>query len=281
MEYVNYNGQLLRADQPVLKANNRAFKYGDGLFESIRMCDGKLPFLKDHIVRLQSGMHLLKMNIPQNYSTNYFEKEILELASRSDITSNARIRLTVFRKEGGLYSPANNDVEFLIEINPLASSQYIINERGLNIDVFYEVTKTVDKTAILKTCNALPYVLAALYRQKQGLDECIILNTHGRVSDAISSNIFMVYDNKIITPLLSESCIRGIMRNHVLKLAKSYGIVTEEVRMIPEDLLIAEEVFLTNAIMGVQWVEKYRNKTYTNQVACSLVEKVNEYIQSY
>lgn len=278
MEYINYNGQFFPSTQPILKATNRSFKYGDGLFESIRLMDGKIPFIKDHIVRLQNGMHLMKMDIPTNYSTTYFQTQILELAIKNDIGKNGRARITVFRKEGGLYTPATNEVEYLLELNPLASATYTLNEKGMAIDVFYDVAKTTDKTTILKSCNSLPYVLAALYKQEKGLDESIILNTHGRIADTVSSNLFIVHGNKIITPLLSESSVRGIMRNHVLKIAQSAGLQAEEGRLIPEDLLQADEVFLTNAIRGILWVSSFRGKQYTNEVAKLLVDKINESI---
>ncbi len=278
-EYINYNGSFHEASEPILKASNRAFRYGDGLFESIRMSHGKLPFLKDHIVRLQSGMHLLKMNIPTTYSTNYFYDIIMELAEKNGVEEHGRVRLSVFRKEGGLYSPANNDVEFLLEINPLGSGDFILNEKGLNIDVFYDVTKNVDKTAILKTCNSLPYILAALYKQEKGLDDCVLLNTNGRVADTISSNIFIVHNNRIITPPLSESCVRGIMRNHILKFVKSLGVLVEEAKLSPDDLTHADEVFLTNAIRGILWVGKFREKSYSNAISSMLLEKTNEYIR--
>lgn len=275
VEYINFNGSILPADQLIFKANNRGFRYGDGLFESMRYIKGKLKFPEMHIDRIQKGMKLLRFDNCSLIDAWFLREKVEELVRRNRIGADARIRLTVFRDSEGLYSPVSNKFGYVLEIQKLDESEYVLNKKGLIIDVYDEIPKPVNALSNLKTCNAMIYVLAGIYKNQNALDEVLILNHHGFLCESMSSNVFVVYDRKLYTPALNEGCISGVMRQVVMRLAKENDIELVEAQINPDILNEADEVFLTNAAKGIQWVMGYNNKRYFNEVSRFLSEKLN------
>ena len=273
--YLNFNGSIIPSDQLIFEANNRGFRYGDGLFESMRFLKGKLKFAEMHVDRIQKGMKLLKFDNCSTIDNWFIREKTEELIRRNKAGADSRIRLTVYRDSGGLYSPDSNKFAYLLELQKLDDSQYIINKKGLIIDVYDEVPKPVNILSNSKTCNAMIYVLAGIYKNQNALDEVLILNQHGFLCESISSNVFVVYDRKLYTPALNEGCIAGVMRQVVMRLAKENNIELVEAQINPDILNEADEVFLTNAVKGIQWVMGYNNKRYFNEVSRFLNEKLN------
>ena len=274
-QFINFDGNILPADQMVFSINNRAFRYGDGLFESMRYMKGELRFPDLHIERIRKGMKLLKFDNYSQIDTWFIREKAEELIRRNKTGQDARLRLTVFRDAGGLYSPTANKMAYVLESQKLEESQYTINAKGLIIDVFDEIPKPVNILSNLKTCNALIYVLAGIFKNQNDLDEVLVLNQNGFLCESMSSNVFVVYDRKLYTPALNEGCIAGVMRQVVMRLAKENGIELVEAQINPEILNEADEVFLTNAGRGIQWVMGYNNKRYFNEVSRFLNEKLN------
>lgn len=274
-QFINFDGNILPADQQVFSINNRAFRYGDGLFESMRYMKGELRFPDLHIERIRKGMKLLKFDKYSQIDAWFIREKAEELLRRNKTGPDARLRLTVFRDAGGLYSPTGNKMAYVLESQKLEESQYTINAKGLIIDVFDEIPKPVNILSNLKTCNALIYVLAGIFKNQNALDEVLVLNQNGFLCESMSSNVFVVYDRKLYTPALNEGCIAGVMRQVVMRLAKENGIELVEAQINPEILNEADEVFLTNAGRGIQWVMGYNNKRYFNEVSRFLNEKLN------
>ncbi len=274
-QFINFDGNILPADQLVFSINNRAFRYGDGLFESMRYMKGELRFPDLHMERIRKGMKLLKFDNYSQIDTWFIREKAEELIRRNKTGQDARLRLTVFRDAGGLYSPTANKMAYVLESQKLEESQYTINAKGLIIDVFDEIPKPVNILSNLKTCNALIYVLAGIFKNQNDLDEVLVLNQNGFLCESMSSNVFVVYDRKLYTPALNEGCIAGVMRQVVMRLAKENGIELVEAQINPEILNEADEVFLTNAGRGIQWVMGYNNKRYFNEVSRFLNEKLN------
>ncbi len=275
LDYINFNGSILPADQLIFRANNRGFRYGDGLFESMRFLKGKLKFPEMHIDRIQKGMKLLRFDNSSLIDTWFIREKVEELIRRNKAGADARVRLTVFRDSDGLYSPVSNKYAYLLETQKLDESQYALNKKGLIIDVYDEIPKPVNALSNLKTCNAMIYVLAGIYKNQNGLDEVLVLNQHGFLCESMSSNVFVVYDRKLYTPALNEGCIAGVMRQVVMRLAKENDIELVEAQINPDILNEADEVFLTNAAKGIQWVMGYNNKRYFNEVSRFLNGKLN------
>jgi branched-subunit amino acid aminotransferase/4-amino-4-deoxychorismate lyase len=274
-QYILHNDKFLLATDPILTAQNRAFKYGDGLFESMRMFGGKLQFAEKHADRLAAGMKALKMDSFEMMDEFFLRQKAGELFKKNKFKEGARLRLSVYRAEGGLYTPETNNIEYLLEATETTTENYGFNKKGLIVDVFDELTKSPDKLSNFKTSNSLLYVLAGIYKKQHGLDDAFILNNAGFLCESISSNVFVVYDKQIYTPALTEGCIAGTMRSVIMEIAKYNRIPLIEAQINPEVLNEAEEVFITNAINGIQWVMGYGKKRYFNEVSKLLSGKLN------
>ena len=274
-QFINLNGSIISSDHQIFTVSNRGFRYGDGLFESMRYMNGELKFPDLHIDRVLKGMKILKLENGFHLDSWFLREKVDELARRNKIGPNARFRLTVFRDSGGLYSPDSNKMAYVLESKSMDESQYTFNNKGLIIDVYDELTKSVNILSNLKTCNSLIYVLAGIFKNQHKLDEVMILNQYGFLCESISSNVFVVYDRKLYTPSLNEGCIGGVMRQVVMRLAIENGIELIEAQVNPDILNEADEVFITNAAKGIQWVMGYNSKRYFNEMSKFLSEKLN------
>jgi len=270
---INFNGKIVDAEQPIINFQNRAFQYGDGVFETIRMFDGKIPFLKYHIERMRKGLDLLKFKTPKKYNASFFSKEIKKIAQ-----GNARIKIIVFRDDGGLYTPKNNRPKFLIQSSPLKDSEFILNKKGLTIDFFEDQKLSISPLSNIKSCNSIPYILASLFKKEQNLSDCIMFNQKDRIAEGSSSNIFLLKKNKLITPSLSEGCIDGVLRKVIIDTAEEINLKIKEKKVSLNSLKNAEEIWLTNSISGIRWVSEIKNfrKITPPLIAPQIVNSINQ-----
>lgn len=276
--YINFNSFLYEEDEKVFTVNNRAFKYGDALFETIRIINGEPCFLEDHFIRLKKGMKVLKMHA-DTISFNELEDQIIRLIEKNHIKKGGRVRLTVFRSSDGFYTPEGDEgISYVIEALPLKEDIYELNEKGISIDIYDELKRSRNKLSQIKTTNNIPYVLAGIYKRENNLDDCMVLNDNDRIVEAISSNIFLYKNNNLYTPSLDEGCIDGVMRRQILKIAKELKINVFEGMVNGNMLLQADELFLTNAIKGIEWVVAYRGKRYFNKATKEIVEQLNKLV---
>lgn len=278
-KYISLNSQYLPADLPHISHTNRSFCYGDGLFETIHANAVNLHFFKDHYERLISGMKALKMEIPRGFSPEFLEKEISGLIKRNRMFTGNRIRLSVFRNPGGAYTPKDQTVSWMVEVSSLPGVDYQLNERGLMIDIYPEMKKPVNLISGFKSSNALLYTLAGVYKNEKGLDDCLIINERNHISEAISSNVFLVKNNSLHTPPASEGPVLGILRKQLLMLAKQMRISVFEQDIQPGYLLDADECFLTNTVSGIRWVMGFRHKRFYNKLGQELLHALNQLIK--
>lgn len=271
--FILINDEFVPANQAIFRSSNRGFKFGDGIFESMRMCNGKLQFAELHADRLRAAMKAIKLDGYTLFDDYFLNQKTTELAKKNKFNGNARFRLSVYRDGEGLYTPLSNKPGYLLEATALPSANFELNQKGLIIDVYDEITKPINKLSNYKTTNALLYVMAGLFQKQHRLDEAIILNENGFLCESTSSNVFVVYNKQIYTPALSEGCVAGVMRSVVLKLAKTNDIPLVEAQISPEILKEADEVFVTNAASGIRWVMGYGKKRYFNEMAKLILTK--------
>lgn len=232
-------------------------------------------FLRDHVSRIKLGMTVLRMNVPAEFNSDNINELVIHLLKHNTHAPNARIRLTVFRNEGGYYSPKTNDISFLIESEEMAG-KFELNTRGFWVDIYADIKKPVNKLSNLKTGNAMLYVMAGIAKQSMKLDECFLVNDSGAVCESISSNVFVVKNGTIYTPPLSEGCVAGIMRKQIMNLAHENKILSFESPLTTYTLLNADEIFLSNSIRGIQWVGQFKDKFYTNKMSQLFIDKLNK-----
>ncbi len=274
--YINFNGRLYKQKECAHALDNRGLKYGDGLFETIRVFEGKMPFLPFHFKRLTAGMKVLQMEVPKHFTLKFLKKEIRKIIMSKE---NARIRITVFRDGGGKYAPIENGIHYFIERELLYSAAFELNGKGWQVNFFEDCTVHHSKISPFKTCNSLPYILGSLFYKKNKLDDALILNPYFRVAESTHSNIFIVKKKKVITPPLTEGCVNGSMRSTIIGLCKKEKISLKEKPIIPDMIWEADEVFLTNASNGIRWVERIGEQVYTKKkMAKRLLKLLNEIV---
>jgi branched-chain amino acid aminotransferase len=278
-QFINHNGDFVLADQPVVKATNRSFRYGDALFETIRIANFKPQFLKEHLQRLTNGMRVLKMQPNPIFSESFFEQAILELAQKNGVASDGRVRLTVYRNDGGFYAPSDNTVSFLMEVSSLDEKGYTLNQKGYTVDLYTEIKKSLGPLASIKSANSMLYVMAGIFKNANNLDDCILVNDKVSITEAISSNIFAVKNGVLYTSPVEDGCVDGVMRKKIIEIAEANRIAVYELSVMQSVLLGADELFLTNAINGIRWVVAYKQKRYFNTTSKKLTDKLNELIQ--
>lgn len=275
MLYVNNNGEILENDGATIKSGNRAFLYGDGLFESIRIMNGKVLNFTNHYKRMLLGAEKLKIRIPSFMNEDFMLQKINELIQKSEIREGGKCRLSFDRCAGGTYAPESNDVSYFIEVYPLISNRFELNSKGLEVDLYMEMKKEKTSISNFKTKNGLLYVLASISAKEKGLDDYLICNTEGGIIEGTSSNLFVVSNGVLYTPGLEEGCLAGTMRMQVINMALQSGMKVYECNLLPQNLLIADEIFLTNAISGLIWIGGYRTKRYHNNISRNLVQILN------
>ena len=260
---VNFNGALISSENIKLSLENRAFKYGDAIFETVKVLHKKVVFWEDHYFRLMASMRMLRMKIPIEFTLEFLEQEILKTVAAQEQANAYRIRLNVFRKDGGLYTPKTNKIDFTIEVKESAYQ----TKDSYSLDVYKDFYNYSGLLSTIKTNNRMVNTLASIFADENDLDNCILLNEKKGVVEVTNGNIFVVKGNVVKTPALTEGCIKGIIRLKVLEiLFKNKELTIEETAISPFEIQKADEVFITNAIIGVQPVTSYKKKTFTTEI---------------
>ena len=273
--YCILDGQLMAASEPLLGPDNRAFRYGDGVFETIRIVRGQVFCFEHHYSRLKSGLGALRIDLQPIFTQRYFEDQITKLIERNQISHGGIARLQVFRGGTGTYKPTLNSASYVLTVVPHSENDFEMNDHGQTVGIFSEIPKTTNKLSNFKTANALTYILAGIYAKEQHLDEALLLNQKGMILEATSSNLFIVSNGVLYTPALEDGCVGGTMRMKVINLALENEMKIYECSLTPQNLLAADEVFLTNSIAGLRWIKSYQNKRYFNKTSRFLTEKLN------
>lgn len=276
---INFNGTLVPNSANQL-ANNRGFLFGDGVFETVKVLDGRVLFLEDHYFRLMSGMRIVRMEIPMDFTMEYFESQMLDTAKANDCANSARVRMTVYRDSEGLYLPQNNKVGYLIHASALETTLYTINDSSYEVDLYKDFYVTRQLLSSVKTTNRMINITGSIFANENGLQNCLLLNDDKNVIEALQGNLFMLVGNTLTTPPVADGCLNGVMRKQLLALAmKIEGLKVVEESISPFDLQKADELFVTNVILGIQPITKYRKKEFGNTVARQLLVRLNSQIR--
>jgi branched-chain amino acid aminotransferase len=276
---INFNGQLIETSANELY-NNRAFLFGDAVFETLKVSDNKILFFEDHYFRLMSSMRILRMEIPMNFTMEYIENQILNLVSTKEKSPAFRVRITVYRDSEGYYLPTNNEVGFLIKALPLDNPLYAFSDDAYEVDLYKDFYVTKQLLSSVKSTNRAINITGSIFAKENGLDNCLLLNDAKNIVETLNGNIFMLTDNKLITPPISEGCIGGIMRKQILALAKKHSVIeVSEAVISPFDLQKADELFTTNIIQGIQPITKYRKKEFSTNLSKDLLVRLNALIR--
>jgi branched-chain amino acid aminotransferase len=275
---INYNGEIQSSDT-TLSNTNRGFLYSDGVFETLKIVNNKILFLEDHYFRLMASMRIVRMQIPNNFTLEYLEEQVLNLAKANNCENSARVRLTVFRNDGGFYLPQTRTVSFLIQVSPLNETHYSFSDAMYEVDLYKDFYITKQLLSTIKTTNKMINITGSIFADENDLQNCLLLNNEKNVVEALNGNLFMLIGNQLITPSIEDGCLNGIMRKQVLQVARKIeDIEVLEQPISPFDLQKADELFITNVITGIQPITKYRKKEYKSDLSKMLLEKINDLI---
>ena len=276
---ISINGNILQQSNIVIE-QNRGFLYGDAVFETFKVLDGKVLFAEDHYFRLMASMRILRMEIPMHFTMEYMENAVTTLTGKLGISAAARARLTFFRKPGGFYLPEDNNTEFIITAQAIAEPLYHFSNEIYEVDLYKDFYVTRQLLSTLKTSNKAVHITGSIYANENGLQNCLLVNDEKNVVEALNGNIFMVLGNTLVTPPIADGCLNGIMRKQVIALAgKTEGLHLEERSVSPFELQKANELFVTNVIKGIVPITRYRKKEYTSETAAALLKKLNVQIR--
>ncbi|WP_423819515.1 aminotransferase class IV [Salinimicrobium sp. TIG7-5_MAKvit] len=274
---VNINGQLFEEKEASLSIANRGFAYGDAVFETIRVINGRIIFWEDHYFRLMASMRIMRMEIPATFSPEFLEAEILQIVRENDLfDTQARVKLNVSRQAGGFYTPQTNEIDYLVTAEALPNAFYLLNEDFYEVELFKDHYVAKGLLSTLKTNNRAVNVLAGIYAMENDYNNCLLLNEQKNVVEALNGNIFLVVGNVIKTPPITDGCLKGITRGKILEIIKKLPDYTlEETSISPFELQKADEMFISNVVTGIQPVKKYRKKEYSTEVAKVLLGRLN------
>lgn len=273
----NLNGKIVASEEASLSVSNRGYAYGDAVFETIRVINGKIMFWEEHYFRLMASMRIMRMEIPATFSPEFLEQEIRDLLEANDLMdSPARVRFSVHRNEGGFYRPETNDVGYVISAEALPDPFYILQEDFYEVELFKDHYVNSGLLSTIKTNNRAINVLGSIFARENAYDNCLLLNENKSVIEALNGNLFLVSGKTIKTPPVTDGCIKGILRGKIIEVVKKlpeYTLVEESVSAF--ELQKADEMFITNVVMGIRPVSKYRKKEFKMEVAKELLTKLN------
>jgi len=270
------NGKLTDESALPNPVQNRGFRFADGFFETIRIAHGKAQHLQLHFNRITNSLQAHRINKPVDFDLNSFSHAIDTLTQANALNQGGRIRASFIRDGGGRYTPESNDLMWVAECESMDQNEFCINEKGIAVDLFSDMRKPASPLANFKNIAASLYVQASIWAESKGLDDALVSNEQFHVIESSRSNIFLVSNGVLYTSGLDSGPVGGVMRAAIINIALANQYKVYECNLTPQELLRADELFLSNAIIGIQWVSSYRTKRYYNQTSKDLVQLINE-----
>ena len=275
---INFNGKITDLSDQLI--NNRAFLYGDAVFETLIIFNDKILFWEDHYFRLMSSMRIIRLDIPDKYTPEFFRENIIKIHNNISQTGNSRIRINIYRSSGGKYKPEKNTPSFIISCESINYNTYKLNKGHYEVDLYKDYYLDNQLISSIKSNNKIINVVASIYASENGFDNCILLNKDKLVSEFINSNLFIIKDEKIYTPTLKSGCLNGVLRKNLFKILSSSSFELCEQDLSTFDITQSDEIFGTNIAQGIFSVTKFRKKDYDCSKTKKIITMLNNFISS-
>ena len=273
---INFNGKITDLSDQLI--NNRAFLYGDAVFETLIIFNDKILFWEDHYFRLMSSMRIIRLDIPDKYTPEFFKENIIKIHNNISQTGNSRIRINIYRSSGGKYKPEKNTPSFIISCESINYNTYKLNKGHYEVDLYKDYYLDNQLISSIKSNNKIINVVASIYANENGFDNCILLNKDKLVSEFINSNLFIIKDEKIYTPTLKSGCLNGVLRKNLFKILSSSSFELCEQDLSTFDITQSDEIFGTNIAQGIFSVTKFRKKDYDCSKTKKIITMLNNFI---
>jgi branched-chain amino acid aminotransferase len=271
---VFFDGAIRWEDEALISPLSTGLLYGDGLFEVMRSYDG-VPFrFAEHHEHLRLSCEALRLNLPFDEENLWLV--IRELLRQNDATDgSAYIRVTVFGSELNMISSSDGlTTHTFAHVRPFTPPKPAKYKSGIKVRISSYRISPFNPIAGHNTICFLPMILARRAAWERGLDEVLIQNTEGGISEGTTSNLFMVKKNKIITPPVEDGIQVDVSRSVIFELAEKMKIPIEEARISPKNLLKADEIFLTNSLIEVMPVREVDGETLGSGNAGKITKKL-------
>jgi len=276
---LNFNGDIQNRTEKIFL--NRAFLYGDSVFETIKVVKNKILFWEEHYLRLMSSMRILKIEIPNTFTPEYLEDQIKKTNFSISKLFSGRVRLTIFRDGGGFYTPKSNESCFVIKSSENDKILFETEFKEYKVDIYKDYFIQSNLLSNLKTNNRLINVLGSIYAKNNGLENCILLNDQKLVAEFLNGNIFIVKENIVLTPPLGSGCLSGVMRNKIIESITGIPLIeVKEENFSAYEIISSQEIWVSNCISGIIPVSEYRNKQFGNSLARKVTDLFNNKISS-
>jgi branched-chain amino acid aminotransferase len=265
--FIIFNHQIIAHNDLQADFLNRGFFYGDGFFETILYRNNKFPLLKLHFDRIVTSCNILNFTLSKDFNFENLQIILHQLLkANNQLGKDAVIKINFFRNGESGYVPSLQTFSWIATIRDVPSKK-----EKINLCFYDEEKKSVGKISQLKSTNALLYVMAAQFSAQQNCDEAIVFNTNNFIADCTNSNLFIIKDKKIITPPLNDVGVNGVARKMLLQ---NFSI--SEKSLTANEVIDADEIFLTNAVKLIQPVYQLENKIYLTDNTLVLKEKLND-----
>ncbi len=253
------NGRFVGINDAKVSVFDRGFLYGDGVFETMRSYAGIVFKLNEHIDRLFKGLATIRIKTP--HSRSYFKKAIYDSLKINKIRSGY-IRVAMTRGEGRFGIGYKDDFtpNIVIIAKEFGGYPEWMHDRGLSAQTAGFIQNEYSPLAGIKSMNYLNPILARLYAKEDGYDEAILENINGYITEAATSNIFIVRKGAIITPSRDSGILPGVTRGVVIGIAKKLKLKMVERKISRREPETADEVFLTNSLAEILPVVKINSK---------------------
>lgn len=253
---------------------NRAFRYGDGFFETIRFEHNSIPLFKYHLQRMEASNNLFKFET-SIFSFSNIAMLIGQTFQLNNIESGIA-RVTFFRSGEGRYNPLQNEMNFLIEVTEQAFGSYfsLLKEVGISERTVLQA----HSFSHIKSLNALPYVFASIEAKQNNWNECLLPNTKNEIAEGTWSSLVWIEENQIYTPPLSSGCVASTMKEALKEMVKQKGELWTEKVCELYNLQQAQEIWLLNATRGIQAIEQFQGISYSYEIAKETARELNKFL---
>ena len=271
---VNINGEIYPNDDAFISIFNTSLISGDLIFENLIVSSNKVLFYEEHYFNLLSSMRILKIKIPMSFTPEFLEEQLLSLYIKSGFV-NEKILMRILI--------CNN---VATNINPTSVNYYIYDAHKIDysinnfekytLDVFKDYFKNTGLLSNLTTNNQLIQRIGLRYCEENDFNDCVILNNSKIISETLNGNIFMIMNDKVLTPSLKDGSNNNIIRSKIIELVNNdiegYEIIEQPLSVF--DIQKSDELFISNINFGIQAVRKFRKKVFTDKITSLIKNKL-------
>ncbi|MGB0429922.1 MAG: aminotransferase class IV [Bacteroidia bacterium] len=268
-QLISHNGEILNQADFNLAVGNRAISFGDGFFESCLFKQSECKLWLYHLKRINTALNALCMENTEQ-ELKLFDDVVKLLCNSGLENASARVKITFYRNGFGTYTPQVSTYSYFITATLFADTQFLA--APIHCD-FAQKVYVNSNGFNFKSLSALNYVLASIEKQNRQLDDLLLHNENGQLTEATSSNLWWYNGKAIYTPHAKCGGVNGVFKAYLLDVLNDEGIDVLQGAFKPEDILAAHEVFLTNAVQGIRPVERVKNIYYKTQMTLYLIDK--------